>query len=121
MSSLDAYERTLLEGWEEVFKRGQLTFWVLLSLREGPKHMAQIREWLAEMTDGMVSAEERSLYRSLQRFYDSELVTASSATGHRGPERKVYALSSSGERVLAAFIDRDIRLFSKPEVLRLLG
>ena len=120
MTGLDAYERTLLEGWEEVFKRGQLTFWVLLALREGPKHMAEIREWLSGMTDGMVSAEERSLYRSLQRFYDSELVTASAASGHRGPERKVYALSPSGEKVLSAFIERDIRLFLKPEVVRLL-
>lgn len=121
MTGLDAYERKLLEGWEEVFKRGQLTFWVLLSLKEGPKHMAQVRAWIDDITDGAVGVEERSLYRSLQRFHDSELVISASAASERGPDLKLYSLTAVGEHVLQAFIDRNIRLFLAPGVVRLLG
>lgn len=120
MTDLDPYERKLLEGWEDVFKRGQLTFWVLLALKEGPKHMAEIRERINELTEGMVTVEDRSLYRALQRFHDSELLTSTSAEGNRGPDRKVYALSATGNRVLSAFVERDLRLFLKPDVARLL-
>lgn len=120
MSGLDPYERKLLEGWEEVFKRGQLSFWVLLSLREGPKVMAEVRTWMAEITDGAVTAEERSLYRALQRFQEAELVTNTAVGSSKGPDRKLYELSPVGERVLSAFIERDIRPFLRPEVVRLL-
>lgn len=121
MSALDAYERKLLDSWEEVFKRGQLSFWILLALRDGPKHMARVREWIAEITGGAVTVEERSLYRALQRFQDSELVTSTAVASAKGPDRKRYELAPVGDRVLSAFIDRDIRLFLSPEVTRLLG
>ena len=120
MNELDPYERKMLEGWEEVFKRGQLTFWVLLALRDGPKHMAEIRGWMTDISEGALTVEERSLYRALQRFHDSELVTSSAVAGSKGPDRKLYTLSPIGERVLSAFIERDVRLFLKPEVARLL-
>lgn len=120
MSDLDAYERRLLEGWEEVFKRGQLTLWVLLALLDGDKHMAEIRTWVADVTCGGVTVEERSLYRALQRFRDSEMIDHVSAAGARGPDRKVYRLGPVGRRVLGAFVDRDVRAFTRPEVVRLL-
>lgn len=121
MSGLDSYERKLLNGWEEVFKRGQLSFWILLSLRDGPKHMAQVRQWMADITNGAVTVEERSLYRALQRFQVSELVTSTSVASAKGPDRKLYELSAVGDRVLSAFVERDVRLFLQPEVLRLLA
>lgn len=120
MKKLDEYEEKLLTNWEEIFKRGQLTFWILLSLRQSPKHMAEIRSWLNETTGGSVAAEERSLYRALQRYYDAELVTFDRAEGDRGPDRKVYKLTKIGENVLSEFIKRNIRLFLNPEVKRLL-
>ncbi len=120
MSGLDPYEHKLLNGWEEVFKRGQLTFWVLLALRDGPKHMAEIRTWMSDISGGTLVVEDRSLYRALQRFHDSELVESSSVPGNRGPDRKQYALSPVGERVLSAFIERNVRLFLSPAVARLI-
>lgn len=121
MNDLDTYERKLLEGWEEVFKRGQLSFWILLALREGPKVMAEVRSWMADITDGGVTVEERSLYRALQRFQETELVTSSAIASSRGPDRKLYELSPVGERVLSSFIERDVRLFLRPRVVRLLN
>jgi PadR family transcriptional regulator, regulatory protein PadR len=120
MNNTKDYEEKLLKGWEEIFKRGQLTFWVLLSLRQSPKYMAEIREWIGQVTDNTITVEERSLYRALQRYYDAELVTYDATEGNRGPDRKVYKLTKIGERVLGAFIDRNIRLFLKPAVKKLL-
>lgn len=120
MSGLDPYERKLLAGWEEVFKRGQLSFWILLSLRDGPKAMVDVRKWMTDITEGGVTVEERSLYRALQRFQETELVTSVAIASSKGPDRKFYSLSQVGERVLSAFIERDVRLFLRPEVVRLL-
>ncbi len=120
MKKMDEYEEKLLANWEEIFKRGQLTFWVLLSLRQSPKHMAEIRSWITTITNSAITVEERSLYRALQRFYDAELVTYDATSGDKGPDRKVYKLSAIGEGVLSSFIERNIRLFLKPEVKRLL-
>jgi len=30
---MNEYEQQLLDGWEEVFKKGQLTLWIMLALR----------------------------------------------------------------------------------------
>ena len=76
MSNLDPCETKLLEGWEEVFKRGQLSFWTLLSPRDGPGHMAQVRRWSGDIP--------------------------------------------VGDRVLSAFIERDVMSFLKADVVRLL-
>jgi PadR family transcriptional regulator, regulatory protein PadR len=113
------YESKLLKGWEEVYKRGQLTLWILLALKDGPKHMATVKEWIERITGGSISAEERSLYRALQRFYDVELVRYKSGPGERGPERKVYELSPAGRRILDAFVKRNLELFFRADVRKL--
>ncbi len=68
------YEDKVLAGWEEVYKRGQLTFWTLLSLSEGTKTMDQVKQWLELTTKKTITVEDRSLYRVLQRFHTAELV-----------------------------------------------
>lgn len=114
------YIQTVLENWEEVYKRGQLTLWVLLALFEGPKSMEGVREWLILATNGTITAEERSLYRVLQRFYDAELVEFSMKASDKGPDQKIYSLSSIGKKVLARFINRNIELFLQPNIQKLL-
>ncbi len=121
MSGADRkYEEKVLRGWEEVYKRGQLTLWVLLALHDSSKRMEEVKRWLKDITDNTITAEDRSLYRVLQRFYTAELVTYTSQSSERGPDQKLYTLSPLGKRVLARFIDRNIKLFTEPEVQGLL-
>jgi len=121
MSGADRkYEEKVLRGWEEVYKRGQLTLWVLLALHDSSKRMEEVKRWLKDITDNTITAEDRSLYRVLQRFYTAELVTYTSQGSERGPDQKLYTLSPLGKRVLARFIDRNIKLFTEPEVQGLL-
>jgi DNA-binding PadR family transcriptional regulator len=117
----DHYEQTLLTNWEEVYKRGQLTLWVLLALSEGPKNMVETRAWLQRMTHGTITVEERSLYRVLQRFHTAELVNLSTRPGAKGPDQKIYSLSAIGQRVLQQFIERNIALFLRPEIQGILA
>jgi hypothetical protein len=56
---------TLLEQWEGVFKKGLLTFWVLLLLHERPMYVFEMGEALETVSRGTMTADERSLYRAL--------------------------------------------------------
>jgi DNA-binding PadR family transcriptional regulator len=119
--NLDDYERKLLEGWEEVFKRGQLTLWIMLALKDGPKHMAEIKQFISEATKGTLSADDKSLYRALRRYYDTELVDFSNEPGRGGPELKVYSLTEVGRNVLAEFTKRNITdVLFKPSIKSLI-
>lgn len=105
---LDPYEQSLLRGWEDVYKKGQLTFWILLALKDGPKHMAEIKQFIAEQTHDTLVADDKSMYRALRRYRSAEMIVFKSAPGNGGPERKIFALASAGSRVLAAFCERNI-------------
>lgn len=118
---MDTYEQQLLGGWEEVFKKGQLTLWIMLSLKDGPKHMAQIKDFIYAATNGSLSADDKSMYRALRRYYDTELVDFRTEPGQGGPDRKLYVLTDIGRRVLHAFITRNItQVFYKPAIKALI-
>lgn len=36
----------LLDAWEETYKKGQLTFWVFLALKEGNKCVEDIKDFV---------------------------------------------------------------------------
>lgn len=107
--SPDSFEDKLLSGWESVHKKGQLTLWVLLSLKDGPKHMQQIKDYVEQKSNDTISADDQSLYRSLRRYTDAELTTFTTQPGRGGPELKVYELTPTGLAVLDEFIQRNIR------------
>lgn len=115
------YEQQLLEGWEDVFKKGQLTLWILLALKDGPKHMADIKGFILDATDGLLEADDKSMYRALRRYYDVEMVDFRTEANDKGPDRKVYQLTGVGLSVLNQFVRRNIlNVFLKPSVRRLL-
>lgn len=118
---LGPYETTLLEGWEDVFKKSQLTLWILLALKAGPKHMAEIKEFILEMTNGLIDADDKSMYRALRRFHDVEMVRFTTTPSESGPDRKVYELTVVGLEVLQAFVRRNVlEVFFKPAVRSLI-
>ncbi len=113
------YIEELLQTWEQVHKKGHLSLWVLVALRDEPRYPREISEFVADVAPSM-SCEGQSLYRALRRFHDLELVTFSKQKGSRGPDRKVYRLTALGRRVLAAFIDRNIMFLYSRRVRALL-
>lgn len=108
MKALTTFEHTLLEGWEDVFKRSQLTLWILLAIKDSPKHMAEIKIFIESATHQTLSADDKSMYRALRRYTDSDLVAYTTEPGQGGPERKLYHMTKTGNAVLAAFLRRNI-------------
>lgn len=121
LAELDKYEKELLAGWEEVYKKGQLTLWILLALKDGPKHMEQMKRFISTFTNGALVADDKSMYRALRRYYDTELVDFNQMPSRAGPDLKIYRLSEIGTKVLDHFVKRNfLDVFFQPDVKKLL-
>lgn len=115
------YENTLLSGWEEVYKKGQLTLWIMLALKDGPKHAGEIKMFIEKSTNDLLSADNQSMYRALRRYTAANLVEFTKKPGKAGPDLKEYRLTHIGSNVLNNFVKRNITssLF-KPHIIKLL-
>ena len=106
----------LLATWEEVYKKGLLTFWLLLLLHERPSYPYEIGQAIRDLSQGAVSADDNSIYRALGRFETVGLVQSDMQQSSLGPPRRYYRLTQAGLELLVAFIQRNILIFSTPAV-----
>ncbi len=111
----------LLNAWEETYKKGQLTLWVFLALKESNKCVEDIKEFVERMSEGAMSCEEQSLYRNLRKFQHLEIVAYESRKVSKGPDRKYYYLTETGERLFKRFVERNILIFTKESIINLLN
>ena len=110
----------LLNAWEETYKKGQLTLWVFLALKEERKCVEEIKEFVERMSEGTMSCEEQSLYRNLRKFQHLEIVAYESKKVSKGPDRKYYYLTETGEELFKRFVERNILIFTKESIINLL-
>ena len=120
MKESDKMHEELLSAWEETYKKGQLTLWIFLALKEGPKYVNELQESIERFSKGTIRAEEQSLYRTLRKFFHLKMVNFSSGKGHKGPDRKYYHLTPLGQSLLQSFIERNILLFFEEPLKELL-
>jgi DNA-binding PadR family transcriptional regulator len=114
---MDEQEITaLLEQWEGVYKKGLLTFWVLLLLHEQPMYVFEMGEALETASRGTITADERSLYRALRRFERAGFVRSTWQESDVGPRRRYYQLCEPGTELLLRFTERNILLFQEPDI-----
>lgn len=111
----------LLNAWEETYKKGQLTLWVFLALKEERKCVEEIKEFVERMSEGTMSCEEQSLYRNLRKFQHLEIVTYESKKVSKGPDRKYYYLTETGKELFKRFVERNILIFTKESIINLLN
>jgi PadR family transcriptional regulator len=117
---LSKYEMQLLEGWEDVYKRGQLTLWIMLALKDGPKYMADIKSYIESQTQNAVTADDQSMYRALRRYTEAEMVTFVNEAAQKGPDRKVYELTDIGIHVLEQFVIRNLHGLMQQSIVKTL-
>jgi len=111
----------LVADWDDVYKKGQLTFWILLSIYDGKKYAAQINEFMYAATDGAFEVKEQSLYRALRRFSSMDLVhITEEESPSSGPKRKYYQLTQTGEKVLGTFVNLHMKPLLSPNITRLI-
>ncbi len=106
----------LLKNWEDVYKKGLLTFWVLLFLHERPAYAYELSPAIAELSQGTIVADDNSLYRALNRFESLGIVASELRQSEVGPQRRYYRLTEAGTELLARFIRRNILVFEQPAI-----
>jgi len=109
MSESKEIKQTLLLGWEEVYKKSQLTLWILLALREGEKSMGDIKIFIKQRAVDTIDADDKSMYRALRRFDEADLITFTLSSNPAGPNIKLWTLTPVGKWVLTNFVERNIK------------
>lgn len=110
----------MLENWESVYKKGLLTFWVLLLLSKKPAYPYEMADEIMALSQGTISADGNSIYRAVGRFEELGLVESEGGESKLGPPRKYYRLTETGRELLRRFIGRNILVFQKPAVAELI-
>ena len=109
--------QALLEQWESVYKKGLLTFWLLLMLHERAMYVFEMGQELASFSQGTVTADEKSLYRALRRFKATGLVDSTWQPSNVGPRRRYYHLTPLGTELLRRFVQRNVLIYQNPAVI----
>jgi PadR family transcriptional regulator PadR len=106
----------LLKKWEEAYKKGLLSFWLLLLLYDQPAYAYELGAAVREVSQGTVTADEKSIYRALNRFQSLGLVQSDLQLSKIGPQRRYYRLTEKGTILLTEFTRRNILVFETPSV-----
>ena len=106
----------LLDQWESVYKKGLLTFWLLLLLDERPMYVFEMNQELAAASEDSITADEKSLYRALRRFEAMGLVESTWQPSDVGPRRRYYHITALGQALLRRFVERNILIFQESAV-----
>ena len=110
----------LLTQWEETYKKGLLSFWLLLLLAQRKAYPYEMKGAVAEISQHTISAEENSIYRALKRLAQSGIVDSEVQHSKNGPNRRYFYLTDLGWQLLDRFITRNIQVFQHPEVADLI-
>jgi DNA-binding PadR family transcriptional regulator len=111
---------SLLNQWEESYKKGLLSFWLLLLLAQRRAYPYEIKAAINEMSRNTINADENSIYRALSRLADSGIVDSELLPSETGPSRRYFFLTSLGQELLSCFITRNILVFEQAEVADLI-
>lgn len=115
------YIEQLVAEWDDVYKKGQLSLWILLAVADGRKYSAQITDFMMSATDESFEIKEQSLYRALRRFEGMKLMSVTKEDSpNSGTQRKYYQLTEMGEEVLRRFIAIHISPLYEPKIVQLL-
>ncbi len=106
----------LLNKWEESYKKGLLSFWILLLLSERASYPYEMSAEVAKISQGTISVDDNSIYRALNRFETVGIVKSELQQSNTGPQRRYYSLTSKGRTLLTEFTQRNIQVFETPAV-----
>lgn len=105
-----------------MYKKGQLTLWVLLAVADGKKYADEIADFISGATAGHLTVAEQSLYRALRRFRSMGLVAITEEPSpNGGPNRKYYLLTGDGFAVLQKFINLHLAPLQAPRIQQLIN
>lgn len=107
----------LLNQWEESYKKGLLSFWILFSLTQRSMYAYEMKEEIINFSQGSISADDNSIYRALRRFTTAGLIEGTMSPSPSGPDRKYFSLTPRGTDLLRQFIERNILIFQSEDFI----
>lgn len=110
----------LLTQWEGTYKKGLLSFWLLLLLAQRKAYPYEMKAAIEELSQNSISADENSIYRALKRLAQSGVVGSQVQPSESGPDRRYFFLTDLGQELLVRFISRNILVFRHPVVADLI-
>ncbi len=110
----------LLSQWEETYKKGLLTFWLLLLLDQRKAYPYEMKNAIIDLSQNTISADENSIYRALNRLAQYGIVESEMRQSETGPNRRYFSLTDDGKELLVRFITRNIQIFQHPVVAELI-
>ncbi len=86
----------------------ETTFFILLALAAEPRHGYAIMKDVTVLSDGRMQLGTGTLYGALKRLLDQDWIARldNEENDGGGRERKSYRLTETGQRILAAEIER---------------
>jgi PadR family transcriptional regulator PadR len=108
----------LLNQWEESYKKGLLSFWILFSLTQRSMYAYEMKEEIVRFSQDSISADDNSIYRALRRFTATGLIRGTMAPSPSGPDRKYFSLTPLGTDLLRQFIERNILVFQNEQIIK---
>lgn len=110
-------DQAALTQWEEVYKRGLLTFWILLMLSLRERYAYEMRALVTDFSQGTMDVDDNSIYRALKRFAEAGWIDSDLRPSEAGPARRYFSLTPAGHDLLASFIERNLLVFQSPMVI----
>ncbi|MGD8456176.1 MAG: PadR family transcriptional regulator [Anaerolineales bacterium] len=110
----------LLNQWEESYKKGLLSFWILFSLTQRSMYAYEMKEEIIKFSQGSISADDNSIYRALRRFTTAGLIEGMMSPSPSGPDRKYFSLTPRGTDLLRQFIERNILVFQSEDLIKVI-
>ena len=108
----------LLTKWEESYKKGLLSFWILLLLYERSSYPYEMSAEVAKISQYTISVDDNSIYRALNRFESVGIVSSILQESGSGPQRRYFSLTQKGTSLLRKFIQRNVLVFESPAVAK---
>ena len=110
----------LLAQWEETYKKGLLSFWLLLLLAQRRAYPYEMKDAIKDLSQNTISADENSIYRALKRLAQSGVVDSEVQPSKSGPNRRYFFLTDLGQELLVRFVSSNILVFQHPVVADLI-
>ena len=93
----------------------QQEFWILESLKQGPKHGYAIAKEVEQMTEGRLRLGAATLYDNIGRLLDGGMINPHEESIVNGRARKTYLINDDGGRAL----ENDWNIYDRRRLVRI--
>jgi PadR family transcriptional regulator PadR len=94
---------TVLKSWAKEYKKGFISYFILLFLKERPMYGFEISKQLMGITDSGLIFQESGIYQILKNLQKNGMVSFEWQKSSKGPQRKCYIISDEGNDLLERF------------------